>query len=61
MDMKHDQAQPTAVNHVQLHNRRQKTDTSSQEYEVDIARLIRLAWPYILDAILERISIEAFV
>lgn len=49
------------VYQAQLKGRQQKQSETLQEYEVDIARLVRLAYPTASEQILEQLSIQLFV
>ncbi|XP_072377725.1 uncharacterized protein [Diabrotica undecimpunctata] len=45
----------------QLKNRRQKKDEALQEYEVDIARLVRYAYPTAPEDMMEKLAVQTFI
>jgi hypothetical protein len=49
------------VYHSQLKNRSQRPNESLQEFEADVARLVRLAYPATPDNIMERLAVQAFL
>ncbi|KAG5887047.1 hypothetical protein JTB14_020396 [Gonioctena quinquepunctata] len=49
------------VYHSQLKNRCQKSGESLQEFETEIARLVRLAYPAIPENVMERLAVQAFL
>ncbi|XP_050509006.1 scaffold attachment factor B1-like [Diabrotica virgifera virgifera] len=46
---------------VQLRSRSQQANENLQEFEADVARVVRLAYPEVLDSILEDIAVDNFV
>ncbi|XP_050509334.1 scaffold attachment factor B1-like [Diabrotica virgifera virgifera] len=45
----------------QFKNRRQKKDEALQEYEVDIARLVRYAYPTAPEDMMEKLAVQTFI
>ena len=61
LEMRYGDRHLQQVYHVQLKSRQQKSGETLQEYEADIARLLRLAYPNAPDSFYEQFAVEAFV
>ncbi|MCD1431043.1 DDE-type integrase/transposase/recombinase [Klebsiella pneumoniae] len=61
LEMRYGQAHLEHVYHSELKNRCQKTNETLQEFEADIARLVRLAYPATPENVLERLAVQAFL
>ncbi|KAG5886775.1 hypothetical protein JTB14_032266 [Gonioctena quinquepunctata] len=61
LELRYGHANLEHVYHSQLKNRCQKSGESLQEFETDIARLVRLAYPAIPDNVMERLAVQAFL
>lgn len=61
LDMRFGQAHLEHVYHSQLKNRYKKTNETLQEYEADIARLVRLAYSGTPENVMERLAVQAFL
>lgn len=61
LELRYGQTQLEHVYHSQLKNRIQKQNESLQEFEADVDRLARLAYPATPDNVLERLAIQAFL
>lgn len=59
--MRYGHAHLQQVYHSQLRNRYQKSTESLQEFENDIARLVRLAYPETPENVLERLAVQGFI
>ena len=60
LEMRYGQAHLEHVYHSQLKNRIQKSNESLQEFEADVARLVRLAYPATPENVMERLAVQAF-
>ena len=60
LEMRYGQAHLEHVYHSQLKNRIQKANESLQEFEADVARLVRLAYPAPPENVMERLAVQAF-
>ncbi|KAJ8957284.1 hypothetical protein NQ318_007848 [Aromia moschata] len=61
LEMRYGQSHLEHVYHSQLKNRYQKTSESLQEFEADIARLVRLAYSSTPENVMERLAVQAFL
>ncbi|KAG5896845.1 hypothetical protein JTB14_024184 [Gonioctena quinquepunctata] len=61
LELRYGHAHLEHVYHSQLKNRCQKAGESLQEFETDIARLVRLAYPAIPENVMERLAVQAFL
>ncbi|KAJ8957163.1 hypothetical protein NQ318_007723 [Aromia moschata] len=61
LKMRYGQSHLEHVFHSQLKNRCQKNNESLQEFEVDIARLVRLAYSSTPENVMERLAVQAFL
>ncbi|KAG5900734.1 hypothetical protein JTB14_038252 [Gonioctena quinquepunctata] len=61
LELRYGHAHLEHVYHSQLKNRCQKSGESLQEFETDIARLVRLAYPAIPENVMERLAVQAFL
>ncbi|KAG5889429.1 hypothetical protein JTB14_032762 [Gonioctena quinquepunctata] len=61
LELRYGQAHLEHVYHSQLKNRCQKSGESLQEFETDIARLVRLAYPATPENVMERLAVQAFL
>ncbi|KAJ8946274.1 hypothetical protein NQ318_023124 [Aromia moschata] len=61
LEMRYGQSHLEHVYHSQLKNRYQKSNESLQEFEADIARLVRLAYSSTPENIMERLAVQAFL
>ncbi|KAJ8936593.1 hypothetical protein NQ318_016887 [Aromia moschata] len=61
LEMRYGQSHLEHVYHSQLKNRYQKSNESLQEFEVDIARLVRLAYSSTPENVMERLAVQAFL
>ncbi|KAJ8957282.1 hypothetical protein NQ318_007846, partial [Aromia moschata] len=61
LEMRYGQSHLEHVYHSQLKNRYQKSSESLQEFEADIARLVRLAYSSTPENVMERLSVQAFL
>ncbi|XP_074039692.1 uncharacterized protein [Leptinotarsa decemlineata] len=61
LELRYGQAHLEHVYHSQLKNRCQKSGESLQEFEADIARLVRLAYPATPENVMERLAVQAFL
>ncbi|KAJ8949261.1 hypothetical protein NQ318_022774 [Aromia moschata] len=60
-EMRYGQSHLEHVYHSQLKNRYQKSNESLQEFEADIARLVRLAYSSTPENVMERLAVQAFL
>ncbi|KAJ8949727.1 hypothetical protein NQ318_005048 [Aromia moschata] len=61
LEMRYGQSHLEHVYHSQLKNRFQKSNESLQEFEADIARLVRLAYSSTPENVMERLAVQAFL
>ncbi|KAJ8951058.1 hypothetical protein NQ318_003754 [Aromia moschata] len=61
LEMRYGQSHLEHVYHSQLKNRYQKSNKSLQEFEADIARLVRLAYSSTPENVMERLAVQAFL
>ncbi|KAJ8961500.1 hypothetical protein NQ318_014749 [Aromia moschata] len=61
LEMRYGQSHLEHVYHSQLKNRYQKSNESLQEFEADIARLVRLAYSSTPENVMERPAVQAFL
>ncbi|KAJ8945546.1 hypothetical protein NQ318_020392 [Aromia moschata] len=61
LEMRYGQSHLEHVYHSQLKNRYQKSNESLQEFEADIARLVRLAYSFTPENVMERLAVQAFL
>ncbi|KAJ8955985.1 hypothetical protein NQ318_006256 [Aromia moschata] len=61
LEMRYGQSHLEHVYHSQLKNRYQKSNESLQEFEADIARLVRLAYSSTPENVMERLAVQAFL
>ncbi|KAJ8947071.1 hypothetical protein NQ318_019966, partial [Aromia moschata] len=61
LEMRYGQSHLEHVYHSQLKNRYQKSNESLQEFEADIARLVRLAYSSTPENVMERLAMQAFL
>ncbi|KAG5891947.1 hypothetical protein JTB14_002223 [Gonioctena quinquepunctata] len=61
LELRYGHAHLEHVYHSQLKNRCQKSGESLQEFETDIARLVRLAYPSTPENVMERLAVQAFL
>ncbi|KAG5894219.1 hypothetical protein JTB14_002270 [Gonioctena quinquepunctata] len=61
LELRYGHAHLEHVYHSQLKNRCQKSGESLQEFEADIARLVRLAYPATPENVMERLAVQAFL
>ncbi|KAJ8958593.1 hypothetical protein NQ318_016314 [Aromia moschata] len=61
LEMRYGQSHLEHVYHSQLKNRCQKNNESLQEFEADIARLVRLAYSSTPENVMERLAVQAFL
>ncbi|KAJ8947660.1 hypothetical protein NQ318_009544 [Aromia moschata] len=61
LEMRYGQSHLEHVYHSQLKNRYQKSNESLQEFEADIARLVRLAYSSTPENVMERLVVQAFL
>ncbi|KAJ8937347.1 hypothetical protein NQ318_003621 [Aromia moschata] len=61
LEMRYGQSHLEHVYHSQLKNRYQKSNESLQEFEADIARLVRLAYSSTPENVIERLAVQAFL
>ncbi|KAJ8951518.1 hypothetical protein NQ318_000214 [Aromia moschata] len=61
LEMRYGQSHLEYVYHSQLKNRYQKSNESLQEFEADIARLVRLAYSSTPENVMERLTVQAFL
>lgn len=61
LQMRYGDAHLQQVYHAQIKSRQQKNAESLQEFEADIARLVRLAYPTAPDSFLEQLAVQTFV
>ncbi|KAJ8947826.1 hypothetical protein NQ318_009970 [Aromia moschata] len=61
LEMRYGQSHLEHVYHSQLKNRYQKSNESLQEFEADIARLVRLAYSSTPENAMERLAVQAFL
>ncbi|KAJ8932817.1 hypothetical protein NQ318_021241 [Aromia moschata] len=61
LEMRYGQSHLEHVYHSQLKNRCQKNNESLQEFEADIARLVRLAYSSMPENVMERLAVQAFL
>ncbi|KAJ8949007.1 hypothetical protein NQ318_005181 [Aromia moschata] len=61
LEMRYGQSHLEHVYHSQLKNRYQKSNESLQEFEADIARLVRLAYSSTSENVMERLAVQAFL
>ncbi|POS82547.1 hypothetical protein EPUL_004988, partial [Erysiphe pulchra] len=61
LQMRYGDAHLQQVYHAQIKGRQQKNAESLQEFEADIARLVRLAYPTAPDSFLEQLAVQTFV
>ncbi|KAJ8953260.1 hypothetical protein NQ318_015842 [Aromia moschata] len=61
LEMRYGQSHLEHVYHSQLKNRYQKNNESLQEFEADIARLVRLAYSSTPENVMERLAVQAFL
>ncbi|KAJ8938538.1 hypothetical protein NQ318_016908 [Aromia moschata] len=61
LEMRYGQSHLEHVYHSQLKNRYQKSSESLQEFEADIARLVRLAYSSTPENVMERLAVQAFL
>ncbi|KAJ8974766.1 hypothetical protein NQ317_008205 [Molorchus minor] len=59
--MRYGQTNLEHVYHSQLKNRYQKPSETLKEFQVDISRLVRLAYPATPEAVMERLAVQAFL
>ncbi|KAJ8955655.1 hypothetical protein NQ317_004479 [Molorchus minor] len=61
LEMRYGQTNLEHVYHSQLKNRYQKPSETLREFQVDISRLVRLAYPATPEAVMERLAVQAFL
>ncbi|KAJ8975587.1 hypothetical protein NQ317_000016 [Molorchus minor] len=61
LEMRYGQTNLEYVYHSQLKNRYQKPSETLKEFQVDISRLVRLAYPATPEAVMERLAVQAFL
>lgn len=61
LEMRYGQANFEHVYHSQLRSRYQKSNESLQQFEADVARLVRLAYPGTPEDVLERLAVQSFL
>ncbi|KAJ8949294.1 hypothetical protein NQ318_006718, partial [Aromia moschata] len=61
LEMRYGQSHLEHVYHSQLKNRYQKSNESLQEFEADIAQLVRLAYSSTPENVMERLAVQAFL
>lgn len=61
LEMRYGDAHLQQVYHAQVKSRIQNNEESLQEFEADIARLVRLAYPTAPDSFLEQLTVQTFV
>ncbi|CAH0546374.1 unnamed protein product [Brassicogethes aeneus] len=61
LELRYGQTHLEHVYHSQLKNRCQKSNETLQEFEADIARLVRLAYPATPTTVMERLAVQAFL
>ncbi|KAJ8933795.1 hypothetical protein NQ318_001525 [Aromia moschata] len=61
LEMRYGRSHLEHVYHSQLKNRCQKNNESLQEFEADIARLVRLAYSSTPENVMERLAVQAFL
>ncbi|KAG5896015.1 hypothetical protein JTB14_007580 [Gonioctena quinquepunctata] len=61
LELRYGHAHLEHVYHSQLKNRCQKSSENLQEFEADIARLVRLAYPATPENVMERLAVQAFL
>ncbi|KAJ8981797.1 hypothetical protein NQ317_006877 [Molorchus minor] len=61
LEMRYGQTNLEHVYHSQLKNRYQKPSETLKEFQVDISRLVRLAYPATPEAVMERLAVQAFL
>ncbi|KAJ8953510.1 hypothetical protein NQ318_023633, partial [Aromia moschata] len=61
LEMRYGQSHLEHVYHSQLKNRCQENNESLQEFEADIARLVRLAYSSTPENVMERLAVQAFL
>ncbi|KAJ8948952.1 hypothetical protein NQ318_022974 [Aromia moschata] len=61
LEMRYGQSHLEHVYHSQLKNRYQKSNESLQEFEADIAQLVRLAYSSTPETVMERLAVQAFL
>ncbi|KAJ8935729.1 hypothetical protein NQ318_010579 [Aromia moschata] len=61
LEMRYGQSHLEHVYHSQLKNRYQKSNESLQEFEADIARLVRLAYSSTPENVMELLAVQAFL
>ncbi|KAJ8935971.1 hypothetical protein NQ318_014862 [Aromia moschata] len=61
LEIRYGQSHLEHVYHSQLKNRYQKNNESLQEFEADIARLVRLAYSSTPENVMERLAVQAFL
>lgn len=61
LEMRYGHAHLEEVYHAKLKNRCQKTNEGLQEFEADVARLVRLAFPTAPDNFLECLAVRTFI
>ncbi|KAJ8941472.1 hypothetical protein NQ318_015951 [Aromia moschata] len=61
LEMRYGQSHLEHVYHSQLKNRYQKSNESLQEFEADIARLVRLAYSSTPENVMEQLAVQAFL
>lgn len=61
LELQYGQAQLERIYHSQLKNRCQRSSESLQEFEADIAHLVRLAYTVIPENMMERLAVRAFL
>ncbi|KAJ8966623.1 hypothetical protein NQ317_000622 [Molorchus minor] len=59
--MRYGQTNLEYLYHSQLKNRYQKPSETLREFQVDISRLVRLAYPATPEAVMERLAVQAFL
>ncbi|KAJ8936427.1 hypothetical protein NQ318_019492 [Aromia moschata] len=61
LEMRYGEAHFEHVHYSELRNRCQKSNESLQEYEADIARLARLAYPFAPKEVMEQLAVHVFL
>ncbi|GLV43709.1 hypothetical protein CBL_21492 [Carabus blaptoides fortunei] len=61
LEMTYGDAHLQQVYHAQVKNRVQKCGENLQEFETDVTRLVRLAYPTAPDSFLEQLAVQTFV
>ena len=61
LELRYGQTHLEHVYHSQLKNRNQRANESLQEFEADVARLVRLAYPATPENVMERLAVQAFL